>query len=135
MARPLAKTPFVLALPNGPYAPGRAREFIRGNSAFLTETSRDSAVLMVSELVTNAVLHGRQPIVLTVERVRTGVQVSVADDHPDGPVLRPPSCTAVAGRGLQVIDALASSWGVRRRPIGKSIWIRIADDEADPTSA
>ena len=90
---------------------------------------------MVSELVTNAVLHGRPPIVLTVERVRSGVQISVADDHPDGPVLRPPSRKAVAGRGMLVIDALAASWGVRRRPIGKSIWIRVADDEADPTTA
>lgn len=128
MARPLAKTTSVLALPNGQHAPGRARDFIRGSSAFLTESSRDSAALMVSELVTNAVLHGRPPVVLTVERVRSGVQISVADDHPDGPVLRPPSRKAVAGRGMLVVEALAASWGVRRRPIGKSIWIRVADD-------
>ncbi|HEY2173777.1 MAG TPA: ATP-binding protein [Mycobacteriales bacterium] len=135
MATPLAKTPFTLALPSGPYAPGRARDFVRDSSAFRTQSSRDSAVLMVSELVTNAVLHGRPPIVLTVERVWSGVQISVADDHPDEPVLGPPSRTAVVGRGMPVIDALAASWGVRRRPIGKSIWIRVADDEADPTTA
>lgn len=128
MARPLATTPFVLALPDGPQAPGRARDFIGNSSAFITEPSRDSATLMVSELVTNAMLHGRPPIVLTLERLRCGVQISVADDHPGGPVLRPPSRKAVSGRGMLVVDALADSWGVRRRPIGKSIWIRIADD-------
>ena len=135
MARPLAKTPSVLAMPNGPHAPGRARDFIRGSSAFLTRSSRDSAVLMVSELITNAVLHGRPPIVLTVERVRAGVEVSVADDHPDGPMLRSPARTALTGRGMLVVDALATSWGVRRRPIGKSVWIRVADNEADPERA
>lgn len=135
MARPLAKTPFVFALPNGPRAPRCARDFIRSSSEFRTASSRDSAVLMVSELVTNAVVHGRPPIVLTVARVRSGVEISVADDHPDWPVRRPPSCEAVAGRGMQVVEALATSWGVRRRPVGKTIWFLLDDDEVEPTSA
>jgi anti-sigma regulatory factor (Ser/Thr protein kinase) len=84
---------------------------------------------MVSELVTNAVIHGRPPIVLTVARVRSGVEISVADDQPDWPVLRPPSREAVAGRGMQVVEALAASWGVRRRPVGKTIWLLLADNE------
>ncbi len=128
MAKPLATTPSVLALPNGPHAPGQARDFIRGSSVFRTESSRDSAVLIVSELVTNAVTHGRPPIVLKVERVQSGVQISVADDHPHVPVLRSPSRVAVAGRGMRVIDALAASWGVRSRSVGKSIWVLVTDD-------
>ncbi len=134
MARRLAGTPSVFALPGGPRAPGNARDFIRGSPSFVTESSRDSAVLLVSEIVTNAVVHGRPPIVLTVERVRSGVQISVADDHPDWPVVRRPSREAVAGRGMQVVEALAASWGVRRRAIGKSVWIVVADG-LDPARA
>jgi anti-sigma regulatory factor (Ser/Thr protein kinase) len=117
----------VLRLPAEPSSVRHARDFVRDKSAAITESARDAVILMVSELVTNAVIHGLPPIVVMIHGAEWGVQVSVLDDRPDRPVLRPHSLDATGGRGMQVIDALATAWGVRSHPTGKAVWFILID--------
>lgn len=56
--------------------------------------------------------------------VPSGVRVAVKDSHPDLPVLQQISDDE-HGRGLLLVDALSSSWGVDARPPGKSVWFQL----------
>lgn len=83
------------------------------------------AALALSELVTNAVLHGRQPIVLELELREAGLRVSVCDGNPVSPSFSMLDPTAVTGRGLLLISATADSWGVEPHAGGKSVWFEM----------
>jgi anti-sigma regulatory factor (Ser/Thr protein kinase) len=85
----------------------------------------DAARLLVSELVTNAVLHARTDIALVVRLLRTGVRVEVHDGSPSAPVVRHYDDEAMTGRGLALVDELARRWGVDREPGGKSVWFEL----------
>jgi anti-sigma regulatory factor (Ser/Thr protein kinase) len=87
----------------------------------------ESAQLIVSELVTNAVLHAPATRTITLELVKTddAVRVMVSDDSARPPEERhhPAPSTAEGGRGVGVIEALADRWGTRfRSPAGKTVW-------------
>jgi anti-sigma regulatory factor (Ser/Thr protein kinase) len=95
----------------------------------------DSAVLGVSELVTNAVLHVRSTIVVRLVDDEDRVRVEVYDDSPRPPEgqqmlveedLHSPS---TIGRGLQIVDSISHSWGVSYEHVGKCIWFLPAPDE------
>ena len=96
----------------------------------LVETAR----LLTSELVTNAVLHARTEMTLAVEESDDGVRVSVTDESPVPPSLRHHSATATTGRGLRLLDQLARQWNVDDIEGGKTVWFTLADD-ADPWAA
>lgn len=85
----------------------------------------DRAVLVASELVTNAVVHTHGPLRLRVELVAERLHLAVADQSPRllGLAARPGDPEAEGGRGLLVVDQLASSWGMQHPPEGgKVIW-------------
>lgn len=82
----------------------------------------DTAVLLASELITNAVLHGRSEVELTVEINGTGVKVSAADMNSRLPVMQSADELALDGRGIAIVDLLASSWGVSATDGGKIVW-------------
>lgn len=92
----------------------------------------DNVALIVAELASNAVLHARVPgrdFALRLEH-RTGVlRIEVADARGDRPVAAPPmtaDTTTDHGRGLVIVDALASRWGVTGPPgPGKVVWAEI----------
>jgi anti-sigma regulatory factor (Ser/Thr protein kinase) len=95
----------------------------------------DDAQLGVSELVANAVRHARTPVELTVE-LDAGVRFAVRDRHPE---LRRPSTGAQVdsfaenGRGLQLVAAISSDWGISARGDGKVIWFALnAPDTSAP---
>ncbi len=94
----------------------------------MDESAREVAVLLTSELVTNALRHAAPPIDITLGCDGRGVHVTVTDGHRDRPVLRPPSPEADSGRGMQLVNALATAWGVRARPKGKDVWFSIDHD-------
>jgi hypothetical protein len=90
------------------------------------------ARLLVSELVTNAVLHARTELTLSLDRTGSVVRVQVEDGNPRLPVLRTHGSDASTGRGLRVIDKMASSWGTHTIEGGKVVWFEI-QTEADDT--
>lgn len=97
------------------------REALRGSDGDV-----DTALLLVSELVTNAVLHAKTAIGLTVAQRAGTVRVSVADDSPEGPVRRAATLDSFGGRGMTLIDTLATRWGVERHPgDGKTVWFEL----------
>lgn len=95
----------------------------------LVETAR----LLTSELVTNAVLHARTEMTITVEETDDTVRISVTDESPVPPSLRHHSTTATTGRGLRLLDQLAREWSVDASNGGKTVWFTLADN-VDPWS-
>jgi anti-sigma regulatory factor (Ser/Thr protein kinase) len=85
----------------------------------------DTTLLLVSELVTNSVLHAGSTISLTLRGRAHAIRVEVTDTSAEAPV-RPDPDVAVSGRGMAVIASLASSWGVEERSDGKAVWFEIA---------
>jgi anti-sigma regulatory factor (Ser/Thr protein kinase) len=96
--------------------------------------AHDTVVLVVAELAANAVLHGRVPgrdfaLSLVHDESRGVVRVEVADTHPALPTVSRAGAApdAEGGRGLLLVDALATDWGVRDRPgPGKTVWAECA---------
>jgi anti-sigma regulatory factor (Ser/Thr protein kinase) len=84
------------------------------------------AVLMVSELVTNAAVHAGGMICLTVHADTHCVRIDVEDEGRGRPVLPPAKHHQVDGRGLRIVDALATEWGTERRATHKVVWFEIA---------
>ena len=94
------------------------------------------AQLAVSELVTNAVLHGRRPICMRVEVTDECVRVEVVDGSPISPSFSMLDPTALTGRGLMLISDAADRWGVEALEDGKAVWFELhaggpPDDEVD----
>lgn len=87
----------------------------------------DTAVLLTSELVTNAVLHGGQQVMVSVEPASPRVRIEVEDDGSgtDLPELQAPDPSAVSGRGLQMVARAASDWGVRAEPERTVVWFEL----------
>jgi anti-sigma regulatory factor (Ser/Thr protein kinase) len=111
---------------------GKARRLIRQELAAFGEADLvepdlvDAAGLLVSELVTNAVVHARTDVTLHV-RLRRGVlRIEVTDGSPVLPAPRRPTGLTGTGRGLQLVDHLADRWGVDKARKGKTIWFELA---------
>src|SRR4051794_33392026 len=85
----------------------------------------EDAALLTSELATNAVIHARSPFDVTVHHDRRVLRVTVADDVHHLPALREQP-TAEGGRGLRLVQALASDWGCEPVPgDGKVVWFEV----------
>lgn len=86
----------------------------------------DTVALLTSELVTNAVLHACSPIEVTVEIRPGAVHVQVSDDLPG--LHQEPDGSRHGGRGLVLVAAMASDWGISARgeAVGKSVWFEVA---------
>ena len=90
------------------------------------QVDREIAILLVSELVTNAVLHGVSPFELRAQQSRAGLRVEVRDNNPTAiPVLRLDDGLAESGRGLQLVDTLADRWGWSEDGASKVVWFEI----------
>lgn len=84
------------------------------------------AVLLVSELVTNAVVHAPGRISLTVHTDAHWVRIEVQDQGRRPPILRSATQDQLNGRGMRVVDELATDWGTQRRHNQKVVWFEIA---------
>jgi anti-sigma regulatory factor (Ser/Thr protein kinase) len=115
-------------------APGYARRWLRDalGSTDRSDDSVDLLVLVVDELVTNAVIHANTPIHVTVERREPYYRCVVRDECNDGPLPRIVDLTAGHGRGLRLVDRFSADWGVDRDSEGTAVWALIADDLAGP---
>lgn len=122
------ESPVLLTLPAELRSIRAARLFVaeRCVAARLTDEQCDDALLLTSELVTNAILHGRSEVCVEVQERGRLMRISVFDEnsrHPQ-PVAEDPD--ALDGRGLALVDALARSWGVEDRRLGKAVWFELA---------
>ncbi|MFI2783995.1 ATP-binding protein [Streptomyces sp. ALB3] len=135
-----------MAVPHGPAGVGQARhrmrEQLRSNG--VSDTVVDDAVLILSELLSNACRHGR-PLgqqsdvgdgdIRAAWRVdgRGDLTVEVTDGGgPTRPVPATPSVTARGGRGLNIISALAQEWGVRDDTVGEvTVWALVSAEHKD----
>ncbi|MFI2471643.1 ATP-binding protein [Streptomyces globisporus] len=85
----------------------------------------DSIVLMVHELVANALEHGSSPVTLRLRLTHTRSLICEVDDASTAlPVARPPNALAEGGRGLLLVEALSEAWGACVTPTGKMVWFR-----------
>lgn len=105
-----------------------AREFVAdtlSDQGFQGDT--DTVLLLASELVTNAVRHAATPFEIVVDvRDEQDVRVAVVDgDLEHQPTVRHPGPEDTNGRGLLLVDQLASRWGSDRTGRGKAVWFRV----------
>ncbi|HUQ64292.1 MAG TPA: SpoIIE family protein phosphatase [Acidimicrobiales bacterium] len=87
----------------------------------------DDVALVLSELLTNAVLHGGGCTGVTVEPLADGLRVEVCDASGVPPILGRPSTDSLTGRGLRLVARLATDWGARNDGDGKVVWAEITN--------
>jgi serine phosphatase RsbU (regulator of sigma subunit)/anti-sigma regulatory factor (Ser/Thr protein kinase) len=85
----------------------------------------ETACLLVTEILTNAIRHARCPIKVTLCRAADELIVEVTDDSPQFPQRRLPDDDDEDGRGLVLVEALAVSWGARPAVPGKTVWFTL----------
>jgi serine phosphatase RsbU (regulator of sigma subunit)/PAS domain-containing protein/anti-sigma regulatory factor (Ser/Thr protein kinase) len=108
-------------------APARARHFIAAALAGGT-TDRplvETAILLASELVTNAVVHAEGTVRIGLERSPGRVRVTVGDTSTAEPQLRHAPQDSPSGRGIYLVDQLADRWGVDVHGDGKTVWFEL----------
>ncbi len=93
----------------------------------------DTAELLVSELVTNAVRYADAPIGLRL-MLDEVLRVEVADPLPDPPRQRRAARTDEGGRGLELVHSLADNWGTRVEGEGKVVWFEQSLPMSPPVS-
>jgi PAS domain S-box-containing protein len=123
---------FDVLLPPQPPSVAAARAEVR---ALLTGSGREdlleSAVLLVSEIVTNALLHAGTDIGVRGRIGDHGIRIDVTDGGPHLPSRRRYAPTAGTGRGLLMLEAMVDDWGVTRNRHGKTVWFELSADVDD----
>jgi DNA-binding NarL/FixJ family response regulator len=121
----------VVDLPESLLAPGEARTAIRD---VLTRWGYheliDDASLVVSELVGNAVEHARTASVVVINRAEGGLRIEVTDHGDADPAPQSVAVEAERGRGLMIVSALATAWGVQHGPESKSVWVELSGGDS-----
>ena len=125
-----------ISLPSEPAAVGQARRWAGNQLAAMydqppatTYDRPDSVVddieLVVSELVSNAIQTRTHRLDLALEAHHRSLRVEATDDAPGLPTRRQPSPDALRGRGLTIVEAIASHWGVDPHHGGKTVWAEL----------
>ncbi|MGI9080113.1 MAG: ATP-binding protein [Acidimicrobiales bacterium] len=116
-------------MPAEPASAAAARRHIREFlDAWDAADFEDTAVLLTSELVTNALLHARSAAELHVRLADGLLRVGVTDATPATPVRKRYGKEAATGRGLLLIETLASAWGTEPVDGGKVVWFELGAD-------
>jgi anti-sigma regulatory factor (Ser/Thr protein kinase) len=118
-----------LELPAQPTSPRQARHFVGGvlrDHGVRADDVVEAALLLTSELVTNAVLHAAGAINVEVDIDLRGVRVEVADCSGEAPLPQPADLDETSGRGLHLVAELARAWGVEQTTReGKVVWFEL----------
>jgi CheY-like chemotaxis protein len=107
-----------------PRSVSAARRFVAGTLA--EWDLADTITLLLSELVTNAIIHADTAPDVTVRLLRDRVHVEVADARTDTLSVQETADTQTSGRGLALVEALATDWGNVVVPGGKVVWFDVA---------
>ena len=105
-----------------------ARRFVARTIVGLPEDVVETAVLLVSELATNSLVHARSDfeVAVTYPAPSGNLRVEVSDGDQSRPAPQNPPPTAPHGRGLQIVESLAGSWGIVEAAGGKTVWFELA---------
>lgn len=117
-----------LRLPAQPQSAASARRFITDfcAAAQLPTEICQTAALLVTELVTNAIVHGRTSATMEIHRPSDRLRVAVRDDNPGLPEIGDHfDVDAVSGRGLTIVSLLAADWGIEVLGDGKAVWFEL----------
>lgn len=118
-----------MSLPAAEQAPALARQATREVLAsWRVAHLEETALLFVSELVTNAVRHAASRgsmLVLRLEAEGTSLRIEVHDGDPQWPQPGTPAGLDESGYGFVIVDALANTWGVSETPTGKAVWAEL----------
>jgi anti-sigma regulatory factor (Ser/Thr protein kinase) len=117
-----------LVLPAVPTAPAEARAVVEAIGSDLPEPVLVDAKLLLTELVANVITHAARsigPVIIRIKRNHL-VRVEVLDPGPMfNPDPRPPGTGAGSGRGLYLVDTVATAWGVEPDEAGKKVWFEL----------
>jgi anti-sigma regulatory factor (Ser/Thr protein kinase) len=118
----------VRSLPAQPMSVPLARSWAEGWLAGspVPPARRDLVLLVVSEMVTNAVQQGDGPVRVALEADGSSLRIEVFDPGHRLPVLGPSDLDATGGRGLQLVDAVCDAWGVEEAVDGKTVWATLS---------
>ncbi|MGW5062004.1 ATP-binding protein [Streptomyces sp. NPDC004096] len=133
MAGPSPRTAQVCRLPPQPRSVSAARRFVRRALEQSSADVVDTAQLLVSELVTNAVVHANTEVEVRAWATGGRAHVHVSDHQPSrGLVTQQFSTYATTGRGLGMVEQLASNYGVHVGEDIKTVWFELWPDTAPP---
>ena len=125
-------------LATGPAAAAEARRRVRAAiRSWRVPVDLDAALLLTSELVTNAIRHeagqGAQAVMLAIASSRGRLRVDVHDTSRSLPAVAEVPADAETGRGLLLVETLSDEWGFYRTPAGKAVYFTLAfeTDKAD----
>jgi anti-sigma regulatory factor (Ser/Thr protein kinase) len=115
------------SFPGAPESVPSARHFVASVLSDLPKDLLERAILMVSELATNAVKHGGTDFEILVECTSNELHVEIADTGHGAPTVRRALPQDSSGRGLHIVETLADEWGVRpaRSGPGKTVWFTL----------
>ena len=117
-------------MPPDTTAPAFVRKWLRDmlNGSGVTSEVLSDTLQVVDELVTNSIVHAATPIVVTLEYSRNACRCAVRDRCATGPLPRLVERADGTGRGLRLVNAIATEWGVERSTAGTTVWAEIGSD-------
>jgi anti-sigma regulatory factor (Ser/Thr protein kinase) len=114
-----------VTIPGHPRNVSQVRDFVRQTSATRPAVDSDAATLLVSELVTNAILHTKSgtggAVTVIVASLAGGLLVEVTDDGAPGQPVVKSDLYAARGHGLFLVQQVAAQWGYMRDPAGTTV--------------
>ena len=104
---------------------------MRDHGGWADQGTRDDAALLLTELVANGVIHARSAMKIDLTVERDLLRAEVRDSSPFAPMHR--DADEYGGRGVLILNSLASSWGVFGHPgEGKTVWFELKDCRRPP---
>jgi anti-sigma regulatory factor (Ser/Thr protein kinase) len=113
---------------NRPASIAAARRFVASVVDPVAPELTEAVVLMLSELATNCVRYEHSDFEVRVDAATDQIRVEVHDQGTGQPIMRTPEPHEASGRGLQIVNAFARSWGVSETPgvPGKTVWFTVS---------
>ncbi len=108
--------------PPVPASAPQARHFVLALGWSDDADVNQKLAIVVSEVVTNAILHARTPFIVSVDAGEEAIRVAVTDESSALPAKRDYGSEQPTGRGLHIVEEIADRWGVAPSPPGKTVW-------------
>jgi DNA-binding NarL/FixJ family response regulator len=113
-------------LPADLVSPAAARRFVEETLAqWDCSEALETVKLLVSEVVANAVVHASSEVRVEIRLLPEAIRVVIGDTDPTTPTRRDPSLLDESGRGLALVEAMSTAWGVDSTGRGKDVWFEV----------